>query len=249
MGPFCSGRPTSAYTASFRASLRARSRHPLGVAHVRSCTVREPLQRLLACAPPLRASALPAVPLTSLHHTRTPLACWARARLLLGRAASTSCATCAFTRPCARARFRAPPRLPRTLRAPAVVHTRATSPAPARHQPARARRSGPLRALAWATTSPRVPARTRTAAALQLPRDPHACSRCCPLAPTPAACSARLRAGCRSPPATPAPARPAWACCGRTNLNYTGSSTRVLTEGLPRTSNGIKPLVCRVTSR
>jgi hypothetical protein len=37
--------------------------------------------------------------------------------------------------------------------------------------------------------------------------------------------------------------------CGRTNLNYTDSSTRVLTEGLPRTSNGIKPLVCRVTSR
>jgi hypothetical protein len=37
--------------------------------------------------------------------------------------------------------------------------------------------------------------------------------------------------------------------CGRTNLNYTGSSTRVLTEGLPRTSNGIKLLICRVTSR
>jgi hypothetical protein len=37
--------------------------------------------------------------------------------------------------------------------------------------------------------------------------------------------------------------------CGRTNLNYTDSSTRVLTEGLPRTSNGIKPWVCRVTSR
>jgi hypothetical protein len=34
--------------------------------------------------------------------------------------------------------------------------------------------------------------------------------------------------------------------CGRTNLNYTGSSTRVLTERLPRTSNGIKLLVCRV---
>jgi hypothetical protein len=39
------------------------------------------------------------------------------------------------------------------------------------------------------------------------------------------------------------------ASCGRTNLNYTGSSTRVLTGGLPRTSNGIKLLVCRVTSR
>jgi hypothetical protein len=37
--------------------------------------------------------------------------------------------------------------------------------------------------------------------------------------------------------------------CGRTNLNYTGSSTRVLNEGLLRTSNGIKLLVCRVTSR
>jgi hypothetical protein len=37
--------------------------------------------------------------------------------------------------------------------------------------------------------------------------------------------------------------------CGRTNLNYTGSSTRVLAGGLPRTSNGIILLVCRVTSR
>jgi hypothetical protein len=36
--------------------------------------------------------------------------------------------------------------------------------------------------------------------------------------------------------------------CGRINLIYTGSSTRVLTEGLPRTLNGIKLLVCRVTS-
>jgi type IV secretory pathway VirB2 component (pilin) len=39
------------------------------------------------------------------------------------------------------------------------------------------------------------------------------------------------------------------AICGRTNLNYTGSSTLVLKEGLTRTSNGIKLLVCRVTSR
>jgi hypothetical protein len=39
------------------------------------------------------------------------------------------------------------------------------------------------------------------------------------------------------------------AYCGRTNLNYTDSSARVLNAGLPRTSNGIKLLVCRVTSR
>jgi hypothetical protein len=78
------------------------------------------------------APALPAVPLTRLCHTRTLPACWARARLLLGRAASTSCTTCAFTRLRARARSRAPPRLPRTLRAPAVMHARAASPAPAR---------------------------------------------------------------------------------------------------------------------
>jgi hypothetical protein len=37
--------------------------------------------------------------------------------------------------------------------------------------------------------------------------------------------------------------------CGRTNLNYTDSSTRGLAKGLPRTSNGIILLVCRVTSR
>jgi hypothetical protein len=37
--------------------------------------------------------------------------------------------------------------------------------------------------------------------------------------------------------------------CGRTNLNYTGSSTRVLSGGLPRASNGIILLVCWVTSR
>jgi hypothetical protein len=36
---------------------------------------------------------------------------------------------------------------------------------------------------------------------------------------------------------------------GRTNLNYTGSSTRVLSGGLPRASNGITLLPCRVTSR
>jgi hypothetical protein len=29
--------------------------------------------------------------------------------------------------------------------------------------------------------------------------------------------------------------------CGRTNLNYTGSSTRVLSRGLPRASNSIIP--------
>jgi hypothetical protein len=34
MGPLYSGRPTLAHTASFRASPHARSRHPLGVAHV-----------------------------------------------------------------------------------------------------------------------------------------------------------------------------------------------------------------------
>jgi hypothetical protein len=39
------------------------------------------------------------------------------------------------------------------------------------------------------------------------------------------------------------------ARCGRTNLNYTGSSTLVLPGGLTRTSNGIILLVCRVTSR
>jgi hypothetical protein len=37
--------------------------------------------------------------------------------------------------------------------------------------------------------------------------------------------------------------------CGKTNLNYTGSSMRVLAGGLPRTSDGIILLVCRVTSR
>jgi hypothetical protein len=51
MGPLCSGRPTPAHIASFRASPRAHSRDPLGVAHIRSCTVREPLQRHLARVP------------------------------------------------------------------------------------------------------------------------------------------------------------------------------------------------------
>jgi hypothetical protein len=27
--------------------------------------------------------------------------------------------------------------------------------------------------------------------------------------------------------------------CGRTNLNYTGSSTQILSQGLQRTSNGV----------
>jgi hypothetical protein len=56
MGPFSFGRPTPAHSASFRASPCARSRHPLGVAHVCSCTAREPPQCPLAvccfiCAP------------------------------------------------------------------------------------------------------------------------------------------------------------------------------------------------------
>jgi hypothetical protein len=51
MGPLCSGRPTLAHIVSFRASPRARSRDPLGVTHVRSYTVREPLQRRLARVP------------------------------------------------------------------------------------------------------------------------------------------------------------------------------------------------------
>jgi hypothetical protein len=51
MGPLCSDRPALAHIASFRASSRARSRDPLGVARVRSCTVREPLQRRLARVP------------------------------------------------------------------------------------------------------------------------------------------------------------------------------------------------------
>jgi hypothetical protein len=29
--------------------------------------------------------------------------------------------------------------------------------------------------------------------------------------------------------------------CGRTNLNYTGSNTQVLSQGLQRTSNGVIP--------
>jgi hypothetical protein len=43
MGPICSGRPTLAHTASFRASSRARSRHPFGIVQVRSGTARKPL--------------------------------------------------------------------------------------------------------------------------------------------------------------------------------------------------------------
>jgi hypothetical protein len=92
MEPLCSGRPTLAHTTSFRASPRARSRHPLGVTHVCSCIAHEPLQHPLACAPPLRAPALPTVPPTSLRHTRTSPACWARVRLFRCRAVSTSCA-------------------------------------------------------------------------------------------------------------------------------------------------------------
>jgi hypothetical protein len=117
--------PTAPPAPSARAPLNTCTRHRLPLryrAHVRATR-----SALLTFAP-----ALPVVPLTSLRHTRTSPACWARARLLLGRAASTSCTTCAFTRPRALARSRAPPRLPRTLRAPAVVHARATSPAPAR---------------------------------------------------------------------------------------------------------------------
>jgi hypothetical protein len=34
---------------------------------------------------------------------------------------------------------------------------------------------------------------------------------------------------------------PAGTLCGRTNLNYTGSSTRVHSRGLQRASNGIIP--------
>jgi hypothetical protein len=51
MGPLCSGRPTPAHTASFRESPRARSRHPLGVAHVPASSARELLHRQNHAAP------------------------------------------------------------------------------------------------------------------------------------------------------------------------------------------------------
>jgi hypothetical protein len=60
------------------------------------------------------------------------------------------------------------------------------------------------------------------------------------LPPSAATCTSSAPSAARLPSCT---------TCGRTNLNYTDSSTRVLTEGLPRTSNGIRPLVYRVTSR
>jgi hypothetical protein len=37
--------------------------------------------------------------------------------------------------------------------------------------------------------------------------------------------------------------------CGRTNLNYTGSSTQVLSQGLQSYFKWCNPLACQVTSR
>jgi hypothetical protein len=51
MGPLCSGRSTPAHTANARMPPRARSRHSLGAAQVRSYTACEPLQRRLARVP------------------------------------------------------------------------------------------------------------------------------------------------------------------------------------------------------
>jgi hypothetical protein len=50
MGPLCSGRPTFAHIASFRASPRARSRHPFGVAHIPAAPAPAPaLQHASSC--------------------------------------------------------------------------------------------------------------------------------------------------------------------------------------------------------
>jgi hypothetical protein len=52
MGPFCSGRPTPAHTTSFRASLRARSRDPLGAAHVPAAPAPVLARRQFICVAP-----------------------------------------------------------------------------------------------------------------------------------------------------------------------------------------------------
>jgi hypothetical protein len=70
-GPLCSGRPTLAHTASFRASPRARSRHLLGVAHV-------PLLHRPRTTPILR---LP----TRACRLEPPALCSTRARACCGR--------------------------------------------------------------------------------------------------------------------------------------------------------------------
>jgi hypothetical protein len=114
MGPFCSGHPTPAHTASFRASLRARSRHPLGVTHVRSCTVREPLQRLISCAttllvPPASRPVLVRHPSCSCsgHESSLRAAPPARVPRLPNRSHATHC--CAHARAaCSCARPRSP---------------------------------------------------------------------------------------------------------------------------------------------
>jgi hypothetical protein len=78
MGPLCSGRPTLAHTASFCASSRACSRHPLSVAHepLQSCAC--PFTR--ACSRCCYSTRAPK-PLRS-STAREPLLCHHRARLL-----------------------------------------------------------------------------------------------------------------------------------------------------------------------
>jgi hypothetical protein len=78
MGLLCSGRPTPAHTAIFRAPPRARSRHPLGAAHVpllhrpRTAPVLRLPAHVCRLEPPaprhqLRRAALPATAAALLH--------------------------------------------------------------------------------------------------------------------------------------------------------------------------------------
>jgi hypothetical protein len=116
MGPLCSGRPTLVHTASFRASPRVRSRHPLGVAH----------KLLQSCACPLKRACSRYCYST---HAPRPL----RVPLLIPGCSPLpgSCTRCARTRPntCRLFGSRAPlPRQRSRAPAPAPVAAPAVPP-------------------------------------------------------------------------------------------------------------------------
>jgi hypothetical protein len=83
MGPLCSGRPTPAHTASFRESPRARSRHPLGVAHVPTAPAPAPaLQHASSCTAKTMPLQLPYLLDASSLASRRINSCRSRSRQL-----------------------------------------------------------------------------------------------------------------------------------------------------------------------
>jgi hypothetical protein len=221
MGPFCSGRPTPAHTASFRASLRARSRDPLGAAHVPAAPAPVLARRQFICIAPHQLTPEPfarsALAFASTPPLLAPTPVPARAT-----SEPTRCFHCAaFQLPLLRsahARLRSPglpshpsqralvPRFARHQCSPCACatgphHPSRSAPPHAPQPPAPVRRSARLHQLAWplALAHAQRPAESPAAAAALAPAR-RATRRSCRRSPQ------RPRAATRSPGARPPPA-------------------------------------------